>query len=292
MLIFLRGLVNMRNLATPFVLCLLTLIGCGSTAPSPERFPTFQGTIIPIEMPFTPSYRPHDVTMNARIDIEINAGGDKMKMPTAFSVRQSVRQSGEKLEWRADMFSMTLLGKQVHTKEPLMAARWRTNSLGSLDGFEVAFPGMSELGISDMQPPKPGTREYNDIRRQLGATAQLPSEPIVTGSVLFRQTVADMFGALPGLSAAASERRVGYVVKGWGYLGDRKVLVTDLTFDTPLVDQAGERTSVTASGYALFDPDTFARVKSEFTAFVTGTIEGEHGSVRIRGESASDLTVR
>lgn len=82
----------MRSFAAPFLLCLLALIGCGSTAPTPELFPTFQGTIIPIELPFTPSYRPHDVTMNARMDIEINAGGDRMKMPAAFSVRQSVRK--------------------------------------------------------------------------------------------------------------------------------------------------------------------------------------------------------
>lgn len=187
---------------------------------------------------------------------------------------------------------MMFLGKQMRTKAPLMAARWRTNSLGSLDGFEVAFPGMSELGITDMESPKPGTPEYNDIRRQLGATAQLPSEPIITGSVLFPQTVAEMFGALPGLSSAASARGVGYVVKGWGYLGDRKVLVADLTFDSPLADQGNERTSMTMSGYSLFDPDTFARLKSEFTAFVTGTIDGKQGSVKIKGELSSDLTQR
>lgn len=122
--------------------------------------------------------------------------------------------------------------------------------------------------------------------------AQLPSEPIVTGSVLFPQTVAEMLGTLPGLSERTAERRVGYVVKGWGYLGDQKVLVTDLTFDAPLSELTNERTSMTMSGYALFDPDTFARIKTEFTAFITGVIEGEQGSVKIKAESNSELTPR
>lgn len=148
----------MRKISPALLLCLPLLIclGCGTTAALPEEFPRFQGTIIPIELPFNPSYRPHDVTMNMRMDLEMRAGRDRVRMPMAFSVRQSARQVGERLEWNADMFSMMLMGRSVRAKAPLMAARWRTNALGALEGFEVAFPGMKELGFPDADLAKPG----------------------------------------------------------------------------------------------------------------------------------------
>ena len=273
---------------------LVTLLAAASdAAPKPEQFPRFDGTVIAFELPFHPEYRPHRSITTITADVTMKMGSETLSVPAKTKVEQNVRRSGSKLEWTAEIREMNFFGKPIRSRTPLMTARWLSDNNGSVEGFEMAFPGMKDLGLSgDLEAPKPGTAEYANALRQFGGGLRLPSEPVVTGSILFKQKLVDLFGEAPGLDASKLQQEVGYVVKGWGYYRDRKVLVTEQAFDAPLPMEGEDRASITLAGYTLFDAATFARIRSDILMIMTARTEGKDLLLRIRGTSDATVTER
>jgi hypothetical protein len=275
-----------------FVIALLTGVTI-SAGPKAEQFPRFDGSIIPIQLPYRPEYRPCHATMTMKGELTMKIGSDKMDTTLSSTIDQDVRRSGQDLEWSAEIREMNVFGQRLRSRTPLMTARWITNAGGDVNGFEVAYPGMKELGMTDVpEPPKIGTTEYVAILKQFGVNSSLPKEPIITGSVLLKQRISDLTGELPGLNKDDLTQDVVSVVKGWAYYNDRKVLVTEETFDVPIKLENAEHTSVTASGYTLYDAATFARVKSEMLMIITGRSEGKDIFFRIHANAESKIQER
>jgi hypothetical protein len=226
-------------------------------------------------------------------ELTMKIGSDKMDTSFSSTIDQDVRRSGQDLEWSAEIKEMKLLGQRLRSRTPLMTARWITNTGGDVSGFEVAYPGMKELGMTDVpEPPKAGSPEYVAILKQFGVNSSLSKEPVISGSVLLKQRVSDLTGEMPGLNKDDLTQDVVSVVKGWAYYNDRKVLVTEEAFDAPIKLENAERTSVTASGYTLYDAATFARLKSEMLMIITGRSEGKDVFFRIHASGDSKVQER
>lgn len=260
------------------------------SAQKAERFPEFAGTVIPIDLPFQPEYRPYRSTETIRMDMRLKIANDNANLKLDTKVEQKVEQRGGKLEWSADIREMTMFGKKMRSRSPLMAARWVSGPDGTVEGFEVAYPGFSEQGITDLPPaPKKGTPEYDALVRQFGGGRRLPAEPITTGSMLFKQPLRDLFGELPGLTGAALKHEVGYVVRGWGFYRDKKVVVATQAFDAPIPYEGSGSISASLGGYTLFDATTFARLRSDFLVILSGQTDGKPVYFRIHGSSEAKV---
>ena len=278
--------------SVPIVVTFAIVLSSAASAGSGAlKFPVYEGTIIPIEVPFQPEFRPHRTVMEFEMDLEMKAGRDKAEMEMEVKTEQAVRRSGDKLEWTSDIREMKLEGKRFKSSTPLMTARWITGAGGSIEGFEMAFPGFQEKGgSSGFTSPQKGSPEYESALKQFGANSKLPEGPVTSGSVLFTQELGDLLEeGLPGIDPAALQREVKTMVKGWGYYRDRKVLVAAQVFDAPAAAAGADRLSITLSGYSLFDVDTFAKLKSELVIVMSGVAEGQQVHMVMRGTGEGEL---
>lgn len=273
-----------------FVLGTAALLGSATEAAEGVRFPVFDGTIIPIELPFQPEYGPHKSVMTFHLVTEGKFAKEPPdKITLDMRIERLARKKGNNLEWTAEVKEMTILGKRLHSRSPLLTARWNSTTNGVVDGFEVDLPGLREMamrkedGLPNMST---GMADYDRAFRQFMHKQKLPDKPVISGSVLFTQQISDMVGELQGLTPAAAKGEVRYLVKGWGYYGDQKVLVAESKLDTPLVFEGGDTCSITGSGYELFDVATFALVKTDYLMILSGQEGGKlfHAAVRASGE--------
>lgn len=258
-----------------------------------EHFPVFDGTVMSIQVPFNPEYRPRKTI------VTIQTTGDVTML---VKIEQTVRRVGDTLEWTANENELTIQGKRLRSKIPLLSLRCISSKKGGSNDVEITAPGFIDAVIDsglikksevpkkgspeyeqllDQFIPKKGTIEYNRFIQQMAFAQQLPEEGIVSGSVLFTQPMTFESVNNPNKETTVISNVANTIAKGWGYYQNQKVLVTEIFYDGPIDVDGSTGTTTTMGGYALYDVNTFSVVKSEVLAIITDHTNGKTTNIKM-----------
>ena len=247
--------------------------------------PKYTGMIIPISVPVSAEYRP--VSMNTKSDGSIETlmfvdGKEKKEVSnTSTFSNTKISAIGDKLEWVTTIHKMVFANKTYESKIPIKEIREISNRYGLIEEMEISYPRLLQEGNKEI--PSPGSDAYEQEKKEAKFGQRvLSSEPIITGSVLFRWDLSEMFRLIPEASTIIpnGEGKLEYIVKGWSYYKDRKVLVTEVAFNKSFqINYNNNEVAVSISliGYSLFDAQTFALLEEEFILIFEGTVSGERG---------------
>ena len=257
-----------------------TCLGAGKA----ERFPTFEGSIIPIQKPFRAEYHSFESIETTTMSISVkesNKLGENGNV-TMTSERIMTR-SGNRITHKTHMTELN--SSMAGTDQPglddlrAMMAIW-VIGVGDIRGNikEVNVEGYESVFKTTGEPvPVRGTPEYNEIvatlRGAVEIIAPFSNAPITTGSVLNTTSLSRFAGPdaddefLKMLGNPVLENKV----RGWGYYDGRKVLVTNMNVEIPLnIPREEGNGSMHIIGYSLFDAITMAAVKNQAAMMFVG----------------------
>lgn len=170
---------------------------------------------------------------------------------------------------------MTIDNQSFTSNIPIIEARRLTDQRGIIKELECSFPRLEQEGVKDI--PKPGSKEYENFMRDLKRIQPgFTSDTVITGDVILSINLSDV---IPGLKEMYGLRKikddqVKYIVKGWSYFNDRKVLVTEVDLNTNIQPDSHNSYSIFYKGYALFDANTFHLIKEECVFVFACTFDG------------------
>jgi hypothetical protein len=256
---------------------LLAFAPSATFATEAERFPVFDGTVIPITSPHIPEYRSYDSELV--IVSLMRAEGEKEER-SGSTVQSIVRRIGDTLTQRIRLVDLRTGRSGLPRKDRELLSAISVVTIGDVRGNvkTTSIEGIEDLArrFPDDRQYMPGTAEYNSLIAYFsGLTSgieQLPLMPVTTGSVLYSVKLGELLSTAdfpPDLAAIFPDEQIDTMVKGFGYYEGRKVLVTE-TLSNPTLHMPQDMTgSLVFGGYTLYDAHSMGIVRADFLALLT-----------------------
>lgn len=281
-------------------------IGACCAAGNAERFPAFEGSILPIQKPFTPEYHSFESIETTTMSISMKEPDKPEEKHTASMVYERVvTRSGDRITHKSRLkelnSEMDEADQQRVDDLNVMSAIWVVGTgdvRGGIDdvnveGYEAAFKAAGE------KVPTRGTPEYAEMvasmRGFVETFAPFSNEPISSGSVLNETSISRVAGpdADDEFRKMIGNPILENKVQGWGYYDGRKVLVTNMNVEIPLEVPSEEgHGSMHIIGYSLFDASTMALVKSKSTLMMAGWSATDDENMAYRMDFETDGQIK
>lgn len=179
---------------------------------------------------------------------------------------------GKDLVWNIESLEMSIDGRQYKPNVPINRVRVLSDCYGRAREVKISFPTLEKEGNKSI--PRPGTGAYSKVVKLFKQSLfPLPDKPIVTGDVLYSFSLSEMVAEMLAFWGEqheheildhfeSCEKNMDYIVKGWSYANNRKVLIVDLHF-IGSIRVGGKEMMVTNVGFVLFDAKSGHVVKRE-----------------------------
>jgi len=276
----------------------IILTSCHSiTETERELFPTFdssrprfEGTVFPISVPVAPRYLPAELRITTEIQTE---GPERTDNKEAISVvNRKITSLGNSLVWESKVTEIIEDGKVYKSKIPFSEWKWITNHYGRILEVEFHRPAFDQLQPEELPSLMTDLtdEEFDELMTESMKSSgglEFTNKQVTSGGILRSSSLMEELPKeLKEMSRFCSMRpgKIKTVVKGWSYLGSRKVLVADM------VGFAGAKCKIKnntvsmyirTEGYELFDALTFHTMKSETLTSMLFKANGQKTQTRM-----------
>jgi hypothetical protein len=221
--------------------------------------PTYEGPFSPIQVPIRLVYTPVTVRLAGQFGVHTSLRDKDEIYSGELDGLLRVSPAGDSLLWDFSLENAVLGEEKIPSStSPLMEFKAKRDPLGATKESEIRMVGMkadSPVGLRSVEEIKALVKSQF---RSLSAV--LPALPIQGGTLLLEsdmRSVLQTFETLWGSpKCSPPKEKIGYAVRGLGFLKGRKVIVAVLEEDFICVSGNEKRYSLALHGYALLDPQT------------------------------------
>jgi hypothetical protein len=243
----------------------LLLSGCAPTLTPMQQelmstpLPTYEGPLSPIQVPVRLVYAPVTMRLAGQFGWHTSLRDKDEIYSGELDGLLRVSPARDSLLWEFSLEKAVLGGEKVPSgSSPLMEFSALRDPLGSTKESGIRMVGMK----ADSPADKRSAEEIKAIVKSQfrSLSAELPAQPIQGGTLLLEsdmRSVLQTFERLWGSpKCSPPKEKIGYAVRGVGFLKGRKVIVAVLEEDFICVSGNEKRYNLALHGYALLDAQT------------------------------------
>ena len=221
--------------------------------------PTYDGPFSPIQDPIQLDYKPVTMKLTGQFGLHTSIRDKDEIYSGELDGLLRVSPDGDLLLWDFGLENAVLGEEQIPSSTtPLMAFTAKRDKLGSTRESGIKIVGM-KVNSPDERHTSEEIREL--VKSQFRSlSAELPASPVQSGTRLMESDTTSVLQAFDRLWGSPKysppKDKIGYTVRGLGFLKGRKVVVAVLEEDFICTSRNGKRYSLALHGYALLDVQT------------------------------------